>query len=159
MSDWIEIGKQVVVELKGEPNNPNATEWRWGTHGSFSYKTNTGQWKDFEAGPGGNKVVSLVMHELQCDRTTAFDWLKERGYIADDRTADRPRTARSKTRTARPRNHARPATERESLPSPPTTGRRNAIRACLMGSQSHPIQQLRKHIKQYRKQHPCMACG
>ena len=52
--DWSSIAEPVARELLGEPTRAFSSkhELRWGRKGSFKLRTDTGTWRDFEAGTG-----------------------------------------------------------------------------------------------------------
>ena len=59
--DLVKNGKLIAVQLLGEPNPrlSNEDDLRFGTYGSLSFKTSSGQWYDFENQQGGG-VVDLI---------------------------------------------------------------------------------------------------
>ena len=59
--DLIKNGRLIAVQLLGEPNPrlSNEDDLRFGTYGSLSFKTSSGQWFDFENQQGGG-VVDLI---------------------------------------------------------------------------------------------------
>lgn len=73
----------VARELCGDPNMKasNATELRFGTHGSLSVDLEKDTWYDHEADEGGG-VLDLV---TRCTgREDGKRWLLERGYLRDE---------------------------------------------------------------------------
>lgn len=81
-----EIAEPVARELWGDHapgHSKPGVELRWGSGGSRSLDLKKGTWFDHESGEGGG-VLDLVMREAGTDKAGAVDWLKARGYLADE---------------------------------------------------------------------------
>ncbi len=96
--DFAALLGPVAHALLGEPSRGLSTprELRFGTRGSLSAKIagpKAGLWHDHENAVGGG-VVALVQHVRHCDRPSAINWLRERGFVGSPGHAPpRPRPA------------------------------------------------------------------
>ena len=80
MPDWPTLAQTVALELLGQPQVRTRREWRWGRRGSFCLILDTGSWRDFEAGTSGG-VLDMVSQIANVPRTSAWEWLLERGHV------------------------------------------------------------------------------
>jgi putative DNA primase/helicase len=90
-TDWASMMEPVARELLGEPNSALSSpdELRFGKQGAVSVMIaghKKGSWYSHEESTGGG-VVDLVVHMAGTDKAGAIRWLKERGYVADERHA------------------------------------------------------------------------
>ena len=81
--DFAALMQPVALRLLGEPNSrlskPPA-DIRYGTHGSVSINSQSGQFFDHEANIGGG-VLDLVKHKTGADHAGAVLWLREQGFL------------------------------------------------------------------------------
>ena len=113
-TDWTVLAPEVCVRLLGDPSSRSSREWRWGRHGSFRLKLETGTWNDFETGDGGG-VIALVMREERCDRTGAAEWLRQQGFLPDrDRSQRSTRAIRSRNTKSAPPSNTRSAAAKKN---------------------------------------------
>ena len=80
MPDWPTLAQTVALDLLGQPQVRTRREWRWGRRGSFCLILDTGSWRDFEAGTSGG-VLDMVSQIANVPRTSAWEWLLERGHV------------------------------------------------------------------------------
>ena len=75
--------KDVVDCLKLSPTSQSPGELRFGNKGSLSVNTHDQTWWDFENDDGGGVLDFIVHNGEAIDRSSAWQWCKERGLIAD----------------------------------------------------------------------------
>lgn len=98
------IAEPVARELLGDPtpgHSKPGVELRWGSGGSLSLDLKNGLFYDHEAGKGGG-VLDLVMRETGADKAGAIEWLKTRGYVADEPREERSQPARRESSNGKP---------------------------------------------------------
>jgi hypothetical protein len=81
--DFAALIEPVAMRLFGDKHNARlskGTELRFGTHGSLSVNSKTGEWFDHEENTGGG-VIDLVMRERDCAKPDAMEWLRSEGFI------------------------------------------------------------------------------
>jgi hypothetical protein len=87
--DFAALMQPVALHLLGEPNSrlskPPA-DIRFGTNGSVSINSETGQFFDHEAKIGGG-VLDLIKHKNGCDHASAVQWLRREGFLNGARLA------------------------------------------------------------------------
>ena len=88
--DWLGIAPVVAVALYGEPVKKTATEWRWEEPSSLYFSPMAGTWYRFSQGIGGG-VLDMVEHARQCDRESAWQWIKDKHYVGSVKTVERMR--------------------------------------------------------------------
>jgi hypothetical protein len=82
--------KDVVDCLKLSPTSQSPGELRFGNKGSLSVNTHDQTWWDFENGDGGGVLDFIVHNGEASDRSSARQWCKERGLIADEPSPIKP---------------------------------------------------------------------
>jgi hypothetical protein len=81
--DFPALIEPVAMRLFGDKHNTRLSkgaELRFGTHGSVSINSKTGEWFDHEENVGGG-VLDLVMRERDCAKPEAMEWLRSEGLI------------------------------------------------------------------------------
>jgi AAA domain len=81
--DFASLMKPVALHLLGEPNSRKSKpprDIRFGTNGSVSINSETGQFFDHEANIGGG-VLDLIKHKSGCDHAGAVLWLRREGFL------------------------------------------------------------------------------
>src|SRR6516164_2677915 len=81
--DFAALIEPVAMRLFGDKHNARLSkgaELRFGTHGSVSVNSKTGEWYDHEEDIGGG-VLDLVMRERDCAKPEAMEWLRSEGFI------------------------------------------------------------------------------
>jgi putative DNA primase/helicase len=81
--DFAALIEPVAMRLFGDKHNARLSkgaELRFGTHGSVSVNSKTGEWYDHEENIGGG-VLDLVMRERDCAKPEAMEWLRSEGFI------------------------------------------------------------------------------
>ena len=94
-ADYTTQAEPVARALLGEPNAKlsNASDIRFGTHGSVSVDLNKGTWFDHENEIGGGVLDLIVRHGEAADRRAAAEWLQRNGFVNGTRAHTEPPAA------------------------------------------------------------------
>jgi hypothetical protein len=82
--------KDVVECMKMTPTSQSPGELRFGNKGSLSVKTGSNTFYDHENEVGGGVLKFIVHKGAASDHSSARQWCKERGLIADEPSPIKP---------------------------------------------------------------------
>ena len=65
----------ILLQLRGEPNTANDTDWRWGNRDGLSLNPQTGEWYDHSEEKGGKSSFGLAMHLADMAKEDAIQFV------------------------------------------------------------------------------------